>query len=110
MDENELLEFHIRLCGSLPDHMIEDSTKNGKLFHIDPVNGQVKIIKSPNSRLDKIKGIDYLNLEQVLFKERYQSIDIEERMMIDFIKKCLVIDPYSRATCDQAMLHPWLLN
>ena len=63
LDENELLEFHIRLCGTVPDHMIEDSTKNGKLFHIDQQNGQFKIIKSPNSRLDKIKGIDYLNLE-----------------------------------------------
>lgn len=63
LDEYELLEFHIRLCGTAPDHMIEDSTKNGKLFHIDHQNGQFKIIKSPNSRLDKIKGIDYLNLE-----------------------------------------------
>jgi serine/threonine protein kinase len=45
-----------------------------------------------------------------MFKERYQSIGLEERMMLDFIKKCLVIDPYSRVTCDQAMLHPWFLN
>jgi hypothetical protein len=63
LDENELLEFHIRLCGPVPDHLIEDSTKHGKLFYIDNQNGQFKVIKSPNSRLEKIKGINYLNLE-----------------------------------------------
>jgi hypothetical protein len=35
LDENELLEFQTRLCGTIPDYMIEDSTKNGKLFYID---------------------------------------------------------------------------
>ncbi len=64
LDENELLEFHLRLCGpNLPEHMIEDSTKMGKLFQIDQTTGQLKIIKSPNSRLDKIKELDYLSLE-----------------------------------------------
>lgn len=31
----------------------------------------------------------------------------DERNMMDFIKRCLQIDPTRRITCDEALRHDW---
>ena len=31
----------------------------------------------------------------------------EEKEMIRFIKRCLIIDPNERMTCEEALTHPW---
>jgi serine/threonine protein kinase len=34
IDENELLEFHVLMCGNPPQHMIDKCTKKAKFFNI----------------------------------------------------------------------------
>ena len=37
--------------------------------------------------------------------EKY--LDSDEVQMLDFLKKCLEIDPTKRMSCSEALNHPW---
>jgi serine/threonine protein kinase len=39
--------------------------------------------------------------------EILEKLTVEERMMADFIKRCLQIDPTKRITCEEAIRHDW---
>ena len=35
------------------------------------------------------------------------KLNDEERAMVDFIKRCIEIDPRKRMTCEEALRHTW---
>lgn len=110
VDENELLEFHTHICGPPPEFMYEESSKFKKLFEMDE-EGRFQVIKSRHSRLQEIEELTTLTVDRVILKEKYdspQKVTRDEREMIDFIKRCLVVDFTSRMTCEEASNHPWL--
>lgn len=37
-----------------------------------------------------------------------KNLSHDEEMMVDFIKKCLTMDPLERIKCEEALNHPWL--
>lgn len=39
--------------------------------------------------------------------EIVRALDEEEKLMADFIKKCLQVDPTKRMTCEDALRHEW---
>lgn len=39
--------------------------------------------------------------------EIVRALDTEEKLMADFIKRCLHIDPRKRMTCEDALRHEW---
>jgi serine/threonine protein kinase len=51
--------------------------------------------------------MNYMNLETVLFRHDLR-ITRDERLLLDFVQKCLIFDPTSRMTCEEALNHPWL--
>lgn len=65
-DENELLEFHTQILGPIPPYMIEDSQKFGQLFIVD-LDGNIKVRRSKNSRLDKVQSLNLLSIETIIF-------------------------------------------
>lgn len=66
LDENELMEFHVLMCGNPPQHMISESSKKQKFFNI---NQGYKIIRSTSSRLVSL-GKNQATLYHSLFKNR----------------------------------------
>jgi serine/threonine protein kinase len=59
IDENELLEFHIMMCGQPPLHMIEKCNKQVKFFKKEE---GYKLIRSARSRLAKISSRNQASL------------------------------------------------
>lgn len=40
-------------------------------------------------------------------KDIESKLSQDERLMVDFIRRCLEIDPAKRITCDEAIRHEW---
>jgi serine/threonine protein kinase len=40
-------------------------------------------------------------------KEINDKLSTEEKLMVDFVRRCLEIDPTKRMTCDEAIRHAW---
>ena len=40
--------------------------------------------------------------------EIIRHLDPDEKCMVDFIKRCLNVDPSKRMTCEEAIRHDWL--
>lgn len=102
-DENELLEFFILTVGRVPEKMLTQAKKYKQFYN---------------------KTNDFFSLYQhslIRSKESSNGPTIKEGsqpvqgflngraspMLIDFIEKCLIIDPATRMTPSDALLHPW---
>lgn len=91
--------------------MIDKGKKKDRFFNIS--NGY-RIKRSPQSRLVSIQK-NSISLQQIIFKKKGYDpknikINEDERNMLDFIRKCLIIDPLERLTCNDALNHPWFSN
>lgn len=91
--------------------MIDKGKKKDRFFNIS--NGY-RIKRSPLSRLVSIQK-NSISLQQIIFKKKGYDpknikINEDEKSMLDFIRKCLVIDPQERLTCNEALNHPWFAN
>ena len=94
-DENELLEFQVLMCGNPPQHMIDKCSKKTKFFN---VKDGYRIIRSPISRLTGISK-NQVTLYHALFPNRFsesmktseinEKLSEDERLMVDFIRRCL---------------------
>jgi dual specificity tyrosine-phosphorylation-regulated kinase 2/3/4 len=67
IDENELLEFHILMCGNPPQYMIDKCNKQKKFFKVDE---GYRVIRSPNSRLTTLTK-NSASLYHALFNEQF---------------------------------------
>ena len=45
---------------------------------------------------------------QMADQEILQKVDEKERHLADFVRRCLVIDPEERMTCEEALQHPFI--
>lgn len=98
------------MCGNPPQQMIDKSKKKAKFFN------NYRIIRSPNSRLTTLSK-NSASLYHAIFSERFpesmrnneihDKLNNDERQMVDFIKRCLQIDPNQRLTCEEAIRHDW---
>jgi serine/threonine protein kinase len=105
IDEHELLEFHTLMCGNPPSNMIDKGRNKHNFFKI---NEKYKLIRSKQSRLGNLSK-NSASLYQVLFRGRFpetmknteihEKLSSQEKLMVDFIKRCLQIDPTKRITC-----------
>lgn len=93
--------------------MIDKCKKKTQFFN---VNEGYRIIRSPNSRLLSLSK-NSASLYQAIFRERFPEnmkfkeieakLSNDERLMVDFIRRCLQIDPTKRITCEEAIRHDW---
>ena len=98
-NELELLEMIKIRVGLPPKHMIERAKKKSQFF-----DAQGKLLHMINSRVNPN------------FNERCQSVKLElskvgiedDEQLIDFIERCITIDPADRMTPTQALQHPWI--
>lgn len=99
IDENELLEFFIMMIGLPTNDMIDKAKKKSKFFDKDG-----KLIRSRQSRLHGTSKKSY-PLRKAIDHDQKDETDY-----IDFIEKCLEINPDKRLTPEQALQHPWIKN
>jgi len=97
LDENELLEFFVMMVGLPSNDMIEKCKKKNKFFDKDG-----KLLRSRQSRL---KG---QSKKSYPLRRAVDHDPKEEGDYIDFLEKCLDLDPDRRLTPEQALDHPWL--
>jgi len=85
----------MELCGMPPDSMIDKSRKKDHYFDTDysPFlieDDELGILRIPNTRTLK------------------EAVPCDDDEFIDFIMKCLEIDPETRFSASEAMEHPWI--
>jgi dual specificity tyrosine-phosphorylation-regulated kinase 2/3/4 len=85
----------MELCGMPPESMIDKSRKKEHYFDTDysPFlieDEQLGILRIPQSRILK------------------EAVPCEDQDFLDFIQKCLEIDPETRFSASEAMEHPWI--
>ena len=78
-----------------PESMIDKSRKKEHYFDVDysPFlieDDQLGILRIPSSRIMR------------------EAVPCEDLEFLDFISKCLEVDPESRFTASEAMKHPWI--
>ena len=56
----------------------------------------------PESMIDKSRKKEYY------FDSDYSPFLIEDELFLDFVMKCLEIDPERRFSASEAMEHPWI--
>jgi dual specificity tyrosine-phosphorylation-regulated kinase 2/3/4 len=95
LDENELLELVNMMIGSPSQDMIKRAKKRKQFYDKD-----CNIIISKKSRVFGVETLSY-----PIRNALSQDADDE---FIDFILKCLEVDPNLRWTPDEALKHPWL--
>ena len=85
----------MEICGIPPASLVDRCRKKEHYFDVD---------YSPFLIEDEEQGIlripDSRKLEQFLV--------VDDEPFIDFIKKCLVLDPDQRFSASEAMKHPWI--
>ena len=85
----------MELCGMPPESMIDKSRKKDYYFDTDYSPFLIEdvdlgILRIPNSRTIK------------------EAVPSEDDGFLDFIMKCLEIDPEKRFSACEAMEHPWI--
>jgi len=96
VDEQELLELLRIRIGMPPEEMINKAKKR-KLFF----NHNKQLIRSKKSRIPPGAADRSDTIRNALYSEYDPDF-------IDFIEKCLVIDPKLRFKPDQALRHNWI--
>lgn len=99
LDENELLEFFVMSIGLPTNDMIDKAKKKSKFF-----DKERKLIKSKDSRLNGAKKKSY-PLRSIIDHDPNS-----EGEFMDFLERCLEIDPSKRITPDEALQHPWVIK
>ena len=97
LDENELLEFFVMMIGLPSNDMIDKCKKRSKFFDKDG-----KLQRSRQSRLKNQAKKSY---------PLRRAIDYDptaEGDFMDFLERCLELDPDRRLTPEQALAHPWI--
>jgi serine/threonine protein kinase len=102
-DENELVEYLIITLGEIPHYML-DPAKKYKQFFSKPGGDLDDIIRSPVTSLGKGK----LQPGAHPIKKLLHNKTSPE--CIDFINKCLALDPEDRMQPQAALHHKWLLE
>lgn len=84
-DENELIEMLRFRIGLPPQHMLKKASKRYQFFDSDG-----EIIRSKKSRVptDSMKTI----------KDELEESKVQDVLLVDFLEKCLAIDPEERLT------------
>lgn len=87
----------MEMCGMPPESMIDKSRKKDHYFDTDysPFlieDEELGILRIPSSRMMK------------------EAVPCEDEEFLQFISKCLEIDPETRFSASEAMEHPWLKN
>ena len=83
--------------------MLQDAKKY-KQFFTDRPEGNPSLIRSNSSSLGRFGVVPRSRpLESLLGPEW-------DPMMLDFLKKCLVVDPEDRLTPQAALHHGWLVD
>lgn len=85
----------MEICGIPSTSMIDKSRKKEHYFDVD---------YSPYLIEDETLGI--LRIPESKRLEDYVSC--EDEMFVDFIRKCLELDPEVRMSASEAMEHPWI--
>ena len=85
----------MELCGIPPNSMVDKSRKKDYYFDTDysPFlieDENIGIIRIPSSRSLK------------------EAVPCEDSEFLDFLRKCLEIDPESRFSASEAIEHPWV--
>ena len=96
-NEQEQVELIMEMCGMPPESMIDKSRKKDHYFDTDysPFlieDEELGILRIPSSRLIK------------------EAVPCEDEEFLEFVSKCLEIDPETRFSASEAMEHPWLKN
>lgn len=100
-DENELLEFFFVTCGRIPDHMLFSSKKYKQFYRKEVSPNEVKheLVRSQKSTLGSS-----------LVERSYPIKDLLKNKaspdLIDFLEKCLSLDPITRLKPEDALWHP----
>lgn len=110
--------------------MIRQSKNNKKLFVEDATSRNLVLKEVPNSRVNGnakkntiVKAL-FLRKKQHKLSESIgekvswdiddnlimEQLNSEERDLVDFVQKCLVLIPSKRLTCEDALKHPFILT
>lgn len=94
-NEQEQLELIMELCGMPPESMVDKSRKKEHYFDTDysPFlieDEELGILRIPNSRSLR------------------DAVPCEDNDFLDFVRKCLEIDPETRFSASEAMEHTWI--
>ena len=93
LDENELLEIiHFRI-GLPPEHMLRKASKRHQFFSHDG-----NLIRSAKSRMPH-----FATARTKTIRMEIENCKVNDEELVDFIEKCLVIDPAERLTPEQAL-------
>lgn len=85
----------MELCGMPPESMVDKSRKKEHYFDTD---------YSPFLIEDEELGILRIPSSRPL----RDAVPCEDNEFLDFVKKCLEIDPETRFSASEAMEHPWI--
>lgn len=96
IDEQELLELMRIRIGMPPEEMIKSAKKRKYFF-----NQQMKLITSKKSRVPAGLPDRSDSVRRALYSEGDDDF-------VDFIEKCLIIDPKQRLTPEKGLKHPWI--
>lgn len=96
IDEHELLEYFIIRIGMPPEEMINRCRKRRNFF-----DSSRKLIRSKRSGIPRGSRERSVPIRKAIFAEGDDDF-------IDFIEKCLIIDPKRRMTPEQGLRHPWI--
>lgn len=105
-DENELVEFIYVTIGRMPEKMLKSAKKYKQFFKTTSSFFSTynhEIIRSKDTCL----GPELKEASQPLSNLLYNKAGPE---MIDFISKCLVVDPQARMKPEEALAHPLFAN
>lgn len=94
-NEQEQLEYIMELGGIFPESMIDKSRKKEHYFASD---------YSPYLIEDPVEGI----LRIPDSRSITQAVPSKDLIFLDFITRCLELDPETRFSAKQALKHPWM--
>ena len=97
IDENELVELINMMIGIPSKEMIRKAKKKNQFFDKDG-----NVIMSTKSRVFGVETLSF-PLENSIFND-----GPADELFLNFILKCLEVDPALRWGPDEALIHPWL--
>lgn len=94
--EKEQMQYIMEVLGLPPAHLLERSTRKRLFFE---ENGEVKLLPSSRGRVHK-PGTKTLE----------QAVRCQDRLFLDFIRRCLDWDPSTRLRPEEGLQHAWVLE
>jgi len=96
VDENELLEFFQLMLAPMPEHMKKRAKKQRKFY-----NRFGNLIPSAKSRIQSLHDEKGTSLPEALYSD-------DDPEFLDFVSRCLELEPEKRMSPEDALRHPWL--